>query len=139
MPGAQELLRQVINDRLTTVVVTGSGQASLLERLTHNYPGVFDPQRLVSSRDVKHGKPHPEPYLMGLSKGGDLRPWQAFVVENAPLGVRAAVAAGIFTVAVNTGPLDPAALSAEGAALVFPSMTALADAWPELRRAFGLY
>ena len=49
------------------------------------------------------------------------------------------LAAGIFTVAVNTGPLDPAALSAEGAALVFPSMTALAEAWPELRRAFGLY
>ena len=76
---------------------------------------------------------------MGLSKGGDLPALAGLRCRNAPLGVRAAVAAGIFTVAVNTGPLDPAALSAEGAALVFPSMTALADAWPELRRAFGLY
>jgi len=89
-------------------------------------------------RDVQHGKPHPEPYLMGLAKAGQLRPWQTFVVENAPLGVRAAVAAGIFTIAVNTGPLDPAVLADEGAALVFPSMTALAEAWPELRSTFGL-
>ena len=138
MPGAFHLLEQVVADRLTTVVVTGSGQASLLDRLMQNYPGVFDPTRIVSSRDVQHGKPHPEPYLMGLAKAGQLRPWQTFVVENAPLGVRAAVSAGIFTIAVNTGPLDPTVLADEGAALVFPSMTALAEAWPELRSTFGL-
>lgn len=127
MPGALEVLRCVKDAGLTVVVVTGSGQKSLLDRLNRNYPGFFDPDLIVSSKDVLHGKPHPEPYLMGLEKVG-LHPWEAFVVENAPLGVRAAVAARIFTVAVNTGPLQESVLLDEGANLLYPSMTALADA-----------
>lgn len=112
-------------------MVTGSGQLSLLNRLQTNYPGYFSPDRLISSRDVRHGKPHPEPYLMALSRAG-LQPWEALVVENAPLGVRSAVAARIFTVAVNTGPLKPQTLTDEGAHLVFPSMKALAEQWEQL-------
>ena len=46
------------------------------------------------------------------------------MVENAPLGVRAAVAAQCFTVAINTGPLPNAALEQEGADMVLPSMDA---------------
>jgi beta-phosphoglucomutase-like phosphatase (HAD superfamily) len=53
-------------------------------------------------------------------------------VENAPLGVQAAVAAGVFTIAVNTGPLPDSALLNEGANLLFPSMQALSDAWQTL-------
>ena len=78
MLGAQELLDQITADQLTRVVVTGSGQASLLDRLTRHYPGVFAPERIVSSMDVKHGKPDPEPYLMGLEKAG-VQPWEAIV------------------------------------------------------------
>ena len=98
----------------------------LLDRLEHNYPGYFSPDLIVSSKDVKHGKPNPEPYLMGLAKVG-IKPNEAIVVENAPLGVRAAVAAQIFTIAVNTGPLPESALLNEGANMLFPSMQALAD------------
>jgi hypothetical protein len=137
MPGAQELLDQIAADELTRVVVTGSGQASLLERITRHYPNIFDTNRIVSSLDVKHGKPDPEPYLMGLNKA-DVQPWEAIVVENAPLGVRASVAAGIFTIAVNTGPLPESALLDEGANLLFPSMQAFAEAWPQLRNFFAL-
>lgn len=131
MPGAAEVLRCVKQAGLGIYVVTGSGQLSLLNRLQTNYPGYFSPDRLISSRDVRHGKPHPEPYLMALSRAG-LQPWEALVVENAPLGVRSAVAARIFTVAVNTGPLQPQTLTDEGAHLVFPSMNALAEQWEEL-------
>lgn len=126
MPGAESVLAQVKAAGLGIVVVTGSGQLSLLDRLNHNYPGYFTPDLVVSSKDVKHGKPSPEPYLMGLAKAG-LKPWEAVVVENAPLGVRAAVAANIFTVAVNTGPLPESALLNEGANQLYPSMQALAD------------
>ena len=45
------------------------------------------------------------------------------VIENAPLGVRAGVAARIFTVAVNSGPLPDSALTDEGADLIFSNMT----------------
>ena len=126
MPGAHEVLQKVKAAGLTIVVVTGSGQKSLLDRLEHNYPGYFSPDLIVSSKDVKHGKPNPEPYLMGLAKVGIKRN-EAIVVENAPLGVRAAVAAQIFTIAVNTGPLPESALLNEGANMLFPSMQALAD------------
>ena len=47
------------------------------------------------------------------------------VVENAPLGTRAAKAAGLFTCAVNTGILPDADLEAEHADKVFPNMAAL--------------
>jgi len=67
---------------------------------------------------------------MGLQKAGNLQPSEAMVVENAPLGVRAGKAAGIYTIAVNTGPLPDKVLLDAGANILFPSMTALSDAWP---------
>ena len=59
-------------------------------------------------------------------------PWEGIVVENAPLGVRAGVAAGIFTVAVNSGPLPDEALAREGANIVFSCMEDFRDAWDNL-------
>jgi HAD superfamily hydrolase (TIGR01509 family) len=131
MPGALELLRKLQAQGLKILIVTGSGQASLLDRLNHHFPGVFCRELMVTAFDVKHGKPDPEPYLMGLHKGG-LRAEECVVVENAPLGVRAAKAAGIFTIAVNTGPLPNEALTDEGADLLLPSMQALCDEWEQI-------
>lgn len=133
MPGAPELLRKIQAQGLVPVLVTGSGQRSLLERLDHHYPGVFAPERMVTAFDVKHGKPDPEPYLMGLQKAG-VRANEAVVVENAPIGVQAGHAAGIFTIAVNTGPLDGQVLLDAGADVLFPSMQALCENWEELYR-----
>ncbi|MBO5083921.1 MAG: HAD family hydrolase [Bacteroidaceae bacterium] len=131
MPGALELLRKLQAQGLKILIVTGSGQASLLDRLNHHFPGVFCRELMVTAFDVKRGKPDPEPYLMGLQKGG-LRAEECVVVENAPLGVRAAKAAGIFTIAVNTGPLPDEALINEGADLLLPSMQTLCDVWEQL-------
>ncbi len=135
MPGAAELLRQIAADGLFAVLVTGSGQRSLLGKLQAAYPGVFHPERMVTAFDVRHGKPSPEPYLIGLQKGG-VEAHEAFIVENAPLGVAAGYAAGVFTIAVNTGPIPPETLHKVGADLVFPSMQALASAWPALLKTF---
>jgi beta-phosphoglucomutase-like phosphatase (HAD superfamily) len=41
------------------------------------------------------------------------------VIENAPLGIQSAKAAGIFTVAINTGILDDGILWESGADLLF--------------------
>ena len=87
---------------------------------------------ITTAYDVKRGKPNPDPYLMGLRKAGNLKPSEAMVVENAPLGIRAGVAAGIYTIAVNTGPLNDQILLNAGANILFPTMTALSDAWPNL-------
>lgn len=131
MPGSQAVLEKVKADHLTPMVVTGSGQSSLLDRLEKNFPHTFKPELMVTAFDVKYGKPNPEPYLMALEKG-KLKANEAIVVENAPLGVEAGVAAGIFTIAVNTGPLNDSVLLDAGANLLFPSMEALRDAWEEL-------
>ena len=70
---------------------------------------------------------------MALEKGG-LKPYEAIVIENAPLGVEAGHKAGIFTIAVNTGPLDGQVLLNSGADLLFPSMQALCESWEALAR-----
>ncbi|WP_353332087.1 HAD-IA family hydrolase [Bacteroides sedimenti] len=131
MDGAWEVLNKVKRDGLFSMVVTGSGQATLLNRLNDNFPNIFKPELMVTAFDVKIGKPHPEPYLMALNKG-NLMANEAIVVENAPLGVQAASAAGIFTVAVNTGPLEDKVLLDAGANILFPSMQAFCNAWEEL-------
>lgn len=133
MSGAREVLEKVRDKGLIPVVVTGSGQRSLLERLEKEFPGVFVAERMVTAFDVRHGKPHPEPYLKGLEKAG-VRAEEAMVVENAPLGVQAAVAAGVFTVAVNTGPIPEQELKEAGAGLVLPGMPALADSFDDIVR-----
>lgn len=133
MPGAWELLQKIKAEGIIPTVVTGSGQASLLDRLEHNFPGMFRQELMVTAFDVKYGKPNPEPYLMALEKGG-LKPNEAIVIENAPLGVEAGHIAGIFTIAVNTGPLNGEILLNAGADLLFPSMQALRESWEKLAR-----
>ena len=54
------------------------------------------------------------------------------VITNAPLGVESATTAGIFTIGVNTGPLDPKILSDSGANLVLNSMEELYEKWEKL-------
>ena len=137
MPGALELLKKVKERGLLRVIVTGSGQVTLLDRLNHAFPDIFSKELMVTAFDVKQGKPWPEPYLKGLQKAGavlnadgsPLDSAKAIVVENAPLGVQAAKAAGIYTIAVNTGVLSDQVLIDAGADIVFPSMQALTDAF----------
>ena len=140
MPGALPLIRKMQAQGIMILLVTGSGTTTLLAQLNAFYPDVFVSERMVTGFDVKKGKPDPEPYLMGLEKGSavlgrELRADECIVVENAPLGIRAAVAAHIPTIAVNTGPLPDKVLLDEGPTWLYPSMQALCDAWPELEMA----
>lgn len=131
MPYATELLQKLKAKGLKIIVVTGSAQPTLLDNLTVHFPGIFTKDDIISAFDVTHGKPHPEPYLKGLEKAG-VQPWEAVVVENAPMGVLAASSAKIFTVGVNTGPLDPASLTENGASIVLSGMQELYEKWDEL-------
>ena len=132
MEGAYGLILRIKSEGVVPMVVTGSGQKSLLGKLDKHFPNTFKSDLMVTAFDVKHGKPNPEPYLMALKKGG-YKPEEAIVIENAPLGVESAVAAGIFTIAVNTGPLADSVLLDAGADLVFPSMQDIADNWDNIQ------
>ena len=126
MPGALDVLKKVKRLGLQRMVVTGSGQPTLFNNLDAHFPGFFNNDLMVTAYDVQYGKPHPEPYLMGLKKA-NVKPDEAVVIENAPLGIESAVAAGIYTIAVNTGPLADEILLKAGAHALFPSMKALAE------------
>ena len=105
-------------------IVTGSGQQSLFVTLESRFPGIFARERMITAFDVVRGKPDPEPYLAAWRKSG-MRKEDCRVVENAPLGIRAGKAAGLFTIGVNTGPLPDEALQREGADIVLPDMKAM--------------
>ena len=131
MPGTEALMQQIKSLGLTICVVTGSGQRALLDKLTTDFKEFISSELIVTSFDVKHGKPAPDPYLVGMQKAG-VQPWETIVVENAPLGVQAAVSAHCFTVAVNTGPLDEKELFGKGADIVMPDMPTFAREWQDI-------
>lgn len=114
MPGAVQFMDFLAARGCKIVVVTGSGQRSLLDKLATDFAPYVRTDMIVSALDVEHGKPAPEPYLKGLAKTG-AAPADAIVIENAPLGIRSAVAARIPTIAINTGPLPDSVLLKEGA------------------------
>ncbi|WP_329905171.1 HAD family hydrolase [Porphyromonas pogonae] len=118
------------------VLVTGSSQPSLLERINVAYPGVFDTGNMVTGHDVKIGKPNPEPYLIAMKKA-NCNCEECIVFENAPMGVRSAVSAGIFTIAINTGPLKDEILINEGANLLYHNMAEVLADLPEIVNAFS--
>jgi sugar-phosphatase len=89
LPGVRELLGSLPAERWA--IVTSSTRRLLLARLA--VAGLPAPDRLVSADDVVQGKPHPEPYLRGAAMLG-LSPTDCIVVEDAPSGVAAGLAAG---------------------------------------------
>ena len=135
MPGALELMKEISECGLHIAIVTGSGQRPLIRRVLRDFQAFVDERHMVTAYDVKHGKPAPDPYLMGLQKVGNLKPNEAIVVENAPLGVEAATAAGIFTIAVNSGHLPESILAK--ADLLFTSMSELSEAWNDMTITFN--
>lgn len=130
--GVTDLMKKIKDSGLKLGIVTGSAQRPLIERVTHDFGDFVSQDQITTAFDVKRGKPNPDPYLMGLKKAGNYAPSEGIVVENAPLGVRAGVAAGCYTVAINSGPLDDSVLINEGANILFPTIREFADNWEEV-------
>lgn len=77
----------------------------------------------VTGADVTCGKPDPQVFLIAAQKLG-VAPGDCAVVEDAPPGVQAAVAAGMTPIAI-TGTAPRSALAEAGARLVVDSLTEL--------------
>jgi mannitol-1-/sugar-/sorbitol-6-phosphatase len=97
LPGALDLLASLPGDRWT--IVTSCTRA--LAEVRIRAAGLPLPKELITSNDVTHGKPHPEPYLKGASILG-FPPAECIVLEDAPAGVRAGKAAGARVIAFRT-------------------------------------
>lgn len=131
MPGAVAMIDTLRREGIDTLLVTGSGQPSVLERLDKDFPGTFPPERRVTARNVTHGKPDPEPYLKGMQMAGVIAS-EAMVIENAPIGALAGVRSGAFTVAVMTGPIARQEFEAVGADFIISSMPEFVSLLPQL-------
>jgi len=93
------MLQNLKSKDIPMAVVTGGHLERVKEVISNHLSHFFD--ALVTIDDVKNGKPAPEPFLTGAKKLG-LAPEECIVIENAPLGIEAAKAAGCPVVAVKT-------------------------------------
>ena len=89
LPGVKALLASLPPERW--VIVTSATQRLLIGRLQAAALPV--PDRFVSGDMVVRGKPDPEPYRRGAELLG-LAPEECIVIEDAPSGVGAGIAAG---------------------------------------------
>jgi len=89
LPGVRVLLQSLPVERWA--IVTSATKRLLLGRL--QAAGLPVPERIISADMVERGKPDPEPYQRGAELLG-LRPEDCLVVEDAPSGLGAGLAAG---------------------------------------------
>lgn len=97
-PGVDTLVDGLRARGLRLAMVTGTSRVNVQNHF-HQWTQKFD--AIVTADDVQRTKPDPEPYLKALEKLG-LRPEECLVVENAPLGIQSAKAAGLRVVAVTS-------------------------------------
>ncbi len=98
--GAKELLQMLDKEGIKAGVVTGGDRARVVGMLKEFRVWKYF-EAVVTADDVKHTKPHPEPFLKGAELLG-LQPQNTIVVENAPLGIKAAKKAGAYCMAITT-------------------------------------
>jgi len=101
LPGAMELLQALPLDRWA--IVTSCTRALAAVRI--GAAGLPKPKQMVTSTDVQHGKPDPEPYLKGAQILG-VPAADCLVIEDAPAGIRAGKAAGAHVLALRTTASD---------------------------------
>ncbi|WP_399139725.1 HAD family hydrolase [Streptomyces sp. NBUA17] len=124
VPGAVGVLEKLAADGVAYCVASSGSHERI--RVGHRKTGLdrwFDDGRIFSSQDVGQGKPAPDLFLYAAERMG-VAPARCVVVEDSPLGVQAAAAAGM-DVYGFTG-MTPAARLA-GATRLFGDMGELAD------------
>lgn len=105
--GSRALLTRLPAERWA--LVTSASQRVARHRLES--AGLPLPTLLVGAEDVVHGKPDPEPYLLG-AKGLGVAPADCLVFEDAPAGIQSALRAGCAVVQVGGKQLlDPAVIA----------------------------
>ncbi|MFI2636611.1 HAD family hydrolase [Streptomyces collinus] len=122
--GAAEVLEKLDADGVPYCVASSGSHERI--RVGHRTTGLdrwFDEQRIFSSQDVGRGKPAPDLFLHAAERMG-VSPERCVVVEDSPLGVQAAVAAGMDVYGFTA--MTPAEKLA-GATRLFSDMGELAD------------
>ncbi|MEW2610455.1 HAD family hydrolase [Streptomyces sp. NPDC047880] len=93
--GASQVLEKLTADGVPYCVASSGSHERI--RVAHRATGLdrwFDEERIFSSQDVGRGKPAPDLFLYAAERMG-VAPERCVVVEDSPLGVQAALAAGM--------------------------------------------
>jgi len=98
-PGAKEIIERLRSHRIPIAVVTAAQAERLARSVRDGFLENFDV--VITGNDTEHGKPAPDPYLKGAEKLG-VSPEECLVIENAPLGIESAKAAGAYCIALCT-------------------------------------
>lgn len=99
LPGARELFAHLNSAGIEWMIVTSCTRALGTSRAAA--VGLTLPSKSVFFDDVVKGKPHPDPYLLGLSRLG-MAAESVVVLEDAPSGIASGKAAGIDVIAMVT-------------------------------------
>lgn len=97
--GAVELTSHLRAHRVPQAVATSSMRHSLEAKRVAQREWFASFDTIVTSEDVQHGKPAPDIFLEAARRLG-ATPGECLVFEDAPLGVEAALAAGMSVVAL---------------------------------------
>ncbi|MFJ9720373.1 HAD family hydrolase [Streptomyces sp. NPDC101213] len=122
--GVADVLEKLAADGVPYCVASSGSHERI--RVGHRTTGLdrwFEDARIFSAQDVGRGKPAPDLFLYAAERMG-VAPERCVVVEDSPLGVRAAVAAGMDVYGFTA--MTPAAKLA-GATGLFADMGELAD------------
>ncbi|MFZ4154399.1 HAD family hydrolase [Streptomyces pseudogriseolus] len=95
VPGVADVLEKLAADGVPYCVASSGSHERI--RVGHRAAGLnrfFDDGRIFSSQDVGRGKPAPDLFLHAAERMGTT-PERCVVVEDSPLGVQAAVTAGM--------------------------------------------
>lgn len=97
-PGVAALLDRLDSAATPFALATSSGRGWMEKHfrahdLTRRFRGV------ITREDVSNGKPHPEPYLKASTMLGH-RPEDVLAIEDSPIGVASAHAAGLMTIVI---------------------------------------
>jgi beta-phosphoglucomutase len=110
-PLAPEIIDELSRKNIKQGIVTASTQKKMRGKTPQGFLDKFE--AILTQDDTMRGKPFPDPYEAGLRKL-DLPRENVMVIENAPLGIQSAKAAGIYTIGIATT-LDREYLKAAGA------------------------
>lgn len=122
--GAVEVLGKLVAGGVPYCLASSGSHERI--RVGHRRTGLdrwFDDARIFSSEDVGRGKPAPDLFLYAAERMG-VAPEKCVVVEDSPLGVKAAVAAGMDVYGFTA--MTPAE-RLSGATELFGDMGELAD------------
>ena len=125
MPGAESVVDECIKRGIKRAIATASVRSGFNLKASGHLDFISKMDFIVTGDEVENGKPAPDLFLAALHKFPGIKPEEALVFEDSPLGIDAANRAGMPSVFIPDPNMDyQKALEDQGAkpTLIIPSL-----------------